>query len=91
MAKRNRASLLKRQREAEKRERQAKRAAKAELKRARRVQKKSGETPIAPGDGAPDNQLAADLPTAARDVDHDPPPPGPGANGHGTSPSEAGR
>jgi len=31
MAKRNRASLLKRQREAEKRERQAKRAAKAEL------------------------------------------------------------
>ena len=91
MAKRNRASLLKRQREAEKRERRAKRAAKAALKRERRMQKKSAEPQIAPGEDAQDNAASTDLAAIATDVDHDMSAPGQGANGYGISAPEAGR
>jgi hypothetical protein len=91
MAKRNRASLLKRQREAEKRERRAKRAAKTALKRERRMQRKSGESQIAPGEDAQDNAASTDISAVATDVDHDASTPASGANGYGTSASEAGR
>ena len=91
MAKRNKGSLLKRQREAEKRKRQAKRAAKAALKRERRTQRESAESQIAPGEDAQDNAASTDLSAVAADVDHDASAPGSGANARGTTASESGR
>ncbi len=44
MAKKNRPSVLKRQREAEKRQRQAGKAAKAALKQERRMERESGQS-----------------------------------------------
>jgi hypothetical protein len=90
MAKRNRASLLKRQREAEKRERQAKRAAKTAAKRERRVQKRSAESQIAPDEDVADDTASPDLSTVAADIDHDVPVGDPGANAYGTTASESG-
>jgi hypothetical protein len=91
MAKRNRASLLKRQREADKREREAKRAARAALKRERRMQKRCGDSPIAPGEDAPDNGAANGTSAADADDERNPPVAGPGASGDGTAASESGR
>ena len=84
MAKRNRASLLKRQREAGKRARQAKRAAKAALKRERRVLKRA-DSQIAPGGDTQDNATSTEPSATATPADRDVPAPSSGANGHGTS------
>jgi hypothetical protein len=84
MARRNRTSLLKRQREAEKRARQAKRAAKAALKRERRVQKKA-DSQIAPGNDAEDNATLTEPSATATPADRNVPAPSSGANGDGTS------
>ncbi len=54
MAKRNRPSVLKRQREAEKRQRQTGKAAKAALKRERRLERKSEESEAAPSEDMPE-------------------------------------
>ena len=90
MAKRNRASLLKRQREADKRQRQAKRAEKAAVKRERRAQKKSDGLRIAPGEDAHDNPALNDTSAAGADADRDAPATSPGVSGYGTSASESG-
>ena len=90
MAKKNRASLLKRQREADKRQRQAKRAEKAAVKRERRMEKKLAGSPIVPGEHAQDNAALDDVSTAGADVDQDASVAGPGANEYGTSASEPG-
>lgn len=89
MAKRSRTSPLKRQREAEKRERRAKRAAKAALKRERGVQKESAESPIAPGEHVEDNAASSDLPAVAGHVDEEASALSGGASGYGTSASES--
>ncbi len=89
MAKRNRASVLKRQREADKRARQARRAAKAAAKRERRTQKNGAESQIAPGEGVGDYAASADLAAVAADINHDAPVGGPGATGYGTPASQS--
>jgi hypothetical protein len=91
MAKRDRASLLKRQREAEKRQRRTKKAAKAALKRERRMQKKTADSQIAAGENTQDNAALTGISAAATDGGHDASAPGSGASGYGTSVSEAGR
>jgi hypothetical protein len=63
MAKKNRPSVLKRQREAEKRERQARKAAKAARKRERRMQS-GADLRVAPGEDAQD-EASTDLPAPA--------------------------
>ncbi len=55
MAKKNRPSVLKRQREAEKRQRQTGKAAEAALKRERRMDRKSEQSQAAPSEDMPDN------------------------------------
>ncbi len=55
MAKKNRPSVLKRQREAEKRQRQTGKAAEAALKRERRMERKSEHSQAPPGEDLPDN------------------------------------
>ncbi len=55
MAKKNRPSVLKRQREAEKRQRQTGKAAEAALKRERRMERKSEQSQAPPGKDLPDN------------------------------------
>ncbi len=55
MAKKNRPSVLKRQREAEKRQRQTGKAAEAALKRERRMERKSEQSQAPPGEDIPDN------------------------------------
>ena len=54
MAKKNRPSVLKRQREAEKRQRQTGKAAEAALKRERRMERKSEQSQAPPGEDMPD-------------------------------------
>ena len=51
----NRPSVLKRQREAEKRQRQTGKAAEAALKRERRMERKSEKSQAPPGEAIPDN------------------------------------
>jgi hypothetical protein len=91
MAKRNRASLLKRQREADKRERQAKRAAKAAVKRERRVGKRNARSEIATGEDVHGDAAPAGLPKGPADVDRDAPRATPGASEHGTPAQESRR
>ena len=55
MAKKNRPSVLKRQREAEKRQRQTGKAAEAALKRERRMERKSEKSQAPPGEDISDN------------------------------------
>ncbi len=55
MAKKNRPSVLKRQREAEKRQRQTGKAAEAALERERRMGRKSEKSQAPPGEDIPDN------------------------------------
>ena len=55
MAKKNRPSVLKRQREAEKRQRQTGKAAEAALKRERLMERKSEQSQAPPGEDLPDN------------------------------------
>ena len=90
MAKRNRATLLKRQREADKRERQAKRAAKAARKRERRLQNRT-QSQIAPREDAQDNAAPTDVFAAATSVGHDASAPSWGANVRGSTAAESGR
>ena len=54
MAKRNRPSVLKRQREADKRQRQTGKAARAALKRERRLERKSEESEATPSEDPPE-------------------------------------
>ncbi len=54
MSKRNRPSVLKRQREAEKRQRQTGKAAKAALKRECRMERKSGQSQATPSEDMPE-------------------------------------
>ncbi len=54
MAKKNRPSVLKRQREAEKRQRQAGKATKAALKRERRMERKSEQSQAPPSEDLPE-------------------------------------
>jgi hypothetical protein len=90
MAKRNRTTLLKRQREADRRERQAKRAAKAALKRERRLQNRA-QLQIAPPEDAQDNAASTDVFAAATNVGHDASAPSSGANVRGSTATESGR
>ncbi len=63
MSKRNRPSVLKRQREIEKRQRQARKAAKAAEKRDRRLNKGNGESEFGEDAEAPDgDETEADNP-----------------------------
>lgn len=62
MAKRNRPSVLKRQREAEKRQRQTGKAAKAVLKRERRMERESGQSQVTPSEDMPENSEPLDPP-----------------------------
>lgn len=55
MAKKNRPSVLKRQRETEKRQRQTGKTAEAALKRERRMERKSEKSQAPPGEDIPDN------------------------------------
>ena len=87
MARRNRASQLKRQREAEKRERLAKKAAKNLLKRERRMLKDGAEPQIASDGETEQNGASPDLPAETRDVNPDVTALGSGAIGQGTSTS----
>ncbi len=54
MAKKNRPSVIKRQREAEKRQRQSEKIAKAALKRERRLESESEQSAVAPTEGLPE-------------------------------------
>ncbi len=60
MAKKNRPSVLKRQREAEKRQRQTGKAAEAALKRERRMERKSEQSQAPPGEEMPDKMEPLD-------------------------------
>ncbi len=60
MAKKNRPSVLKRQREAEKRQRQSARIAKATLKRERRLERDNERSEAAPTEGLPENSEPLD-------------------------------
>ena len=60
MAKKNRPSVLKRQREAEKRQRQSVRIAKAALKRERRLERDIEASEVAPTEGLPENSEPLD-------------------------------
>jgi hypothetical protein len=90
MAKRNRTTLLKRQREADKRERQAKRAAKAARKRERRLQDRA-QSQIASGEDVQDNAASNDVFAAATNVRYDASAPSSGANARGSTATESGR
>ena len=60
MAKKNRPSVIKRQREAEKRQRQSEKIAKAALKRERRLEKESEQSEVSPTEGLPENSEPLD-------------------------------
>ncbi len=62
MAKRNRTSPLKRQREAEKRERQAKRAAKAAMKRERRFERAKSDSEVTSDENRGDEGVEPNCP-----------------------------
>ena len=62
MAKRNRPSVLKRLRESEKRQRQARKAAKAVLKRERRMQRETMQSQLAAGEEVKGDGDALDSP-----------------------------
>ena len=64
MAKRNRTSPLKRQREAEKRERQSKRAAKAAMKRERKLEREQSDTELTPNEDSLGEGVDAERPAA---------------------------
>ena len=63
MAKKNRPSVIKRQREAEKRQRQSEKIAKATLKRERRLERDNERSEAAPTEGLPESSEPLD-PTA---------------------------
>ena len=60
MAKKNRPSVLKRQREAEKRQRQSGKIAKATLKRERRLERDNERSEAAPTESLPENSEPLD-------------------------------
>ncbi len=60
MAKKNRPSVLKRQREAEKRQRQSGKIAAAALKRERRLERKSEQSEAVPSEDLPENSEPLD-------------------------------
>ena len=60
MAKKNRPSVLKRQREAEKRQRQSGKIAKATLKRERRLERDNERSEVAPSENLPENSEPPD-------------------------------
>ncbi len=60
MAKKNRPSVLKRQREAEKRQRQSGKIAKATLKRERRLERDNEQSKVAPSENLPENSEPPD-------------------------------
>ena len=64
MAKRSRTSPLKRQREAEKRERQAKRAAKAAMKRERRFERAKSDAEVTSDEDGRDKSTGSNGPAA---------------------------
>ncbi len=63
MAKKNRPSVIKRQREAEKRQRQSGKVAKAALKRERRLEREGEQSQVPPTEVLPENSEHLD-PTA---------------------------
>ena len=73
MAKKNRPSVLKRIREAEKRQRNARRAEKAAQKRERRALKASGMLDDTPGEDAQDGADPLNLPTDTAEAGNDAP------------------
>ncbi len=60
MAKKNRPSVIKRQREAEKRQRQSGKVAKAALKRERRLEREGEQSQVPPTEGLPENSEPLD-------------------------------
>ncbi len=60
MAKKNRPSVIKRQREAEKRQRQSGKVARAALKRERRLEREAEQSQVSPTEVLPENSEPTD-------------------------------